>query len=387
MRRLLGPAWAIARRDYVATVWTRTFLLFLAGPLLPLLAGGLFGALAADGPDAAGTPIVVAAPTADLALLRAAHARVAARLGMDWLPPLARTGPAHAVRLSGDMRTPELAGPPAAVRRLRGRVGLLLDTAMAIHAGLPAPVAVAARPTRVAADRTEDRRALARTAQFVLFFVTAVLAGMLISNLVEEKSNKVIELLAAAVPVDAIFLGKLVGMLGVSLTALAVWGPAAAAGGLLLLPGDAAVTPAVGWPAFAALAFAYWLLLYLLLGALYLGVGAQAASVREVQSLSLPLTVGQVLFLGLGQAAVGRADAGVGLLAAIVPWSSPFAMVARAAERAELWPHLLALAWQAACVALAVRVGARLFRRTVLLGGGGARKRRWLSYLVGRRRA
>ena len=34
----------IARRDYVATVWSRTFLLFLSGPLFPILFGALFGA-------------------------------------------------------------------------------------------------------------------------------------------------------------------------------------------------------------------------------------------------------------------------------------------------------------------------------------------------------
>jgi len=51
----------------------------------------------------------------------------------------------------------------------------------------------------------------------IVAVVTVLLAGMLLSNLVEEKSNKVIEVLAAAIPVDAIFLGKLFAMLGVSL--------------------------------------------------------------------------------------------------------------------------------------------------------------------------
>ena len=53
--------------------------------------------------------------------------------------------------------------------------------------------------------------------------LTMLLAGMLLSNLVEEKSNKIIEVLAAAVPIDAIFLGKLFAMLAVSLVGIAVW--------------------------------------------------------------------------------------------------------------------------------------------------------------------
>ena len=56
---------------------------------------------------------------------------------------------------------------------------------------------------------------------------------MLLSNLVEEKSNKVIEVLAAAVPLDAVFLGKLLAMLAMSLVGLLFWGVLAGAGYLL----------------------------------------------------------------------------------------------------------------------------------------------------------
>jgi ABC-2 type transport system permease protein len=44
-------------------------------------------------------------------------------------------------------------------------------------------------------------------------------------------------------------------------------------------------------------------------------------------------------------------------------------MLARAAEEPEWWPHIVALVWQAAWVALILRVGAKLFRRTVLKSG------------------
>ena len=45
------------------------------------------------------------------------------------------------------------------------------------------------------------------------FFITLMLSTVLLSNLVEEKSNKVIEVLAAAIPLDAVFLGKMLAML------------------------------------------------------------------------------------------------------------------------------------------------------------------------------
>jgi ABC-2 type transport system permease protein len=221
------------------------------------------------------------------------------------------------------------------------------------------------------------RAVTARTGQLLLFTLTILLAGMLLSNLIEEKSNKVIEVLAAAVPVDAIFVGKLFAMLAVSLVGIAVWAAAAVGGAWLWLEGGGGPpAPAVGWPLFVLLGLVYYAANYLLLGALFLGIGSQAASVREVQTLSMPVTVGQVLVFLFASFAVGPFNGPVGLAAAIFPFSSPMAMVARAAQTGELWPHALALAWQAMWVWLTIALGAALFRRNVLKSGGGIGRRR-----------
>ena len=48
-------------------------------------------------------------------------------------------------------------------------------------------------------------------------------------------------------------------------------------------------------------------------------------------------------------------------------------MLARAAKEGVLWWHLVAIAWQILWVAIFVKVGANLFRRTVLKSGGAGR--------------
>jgi len=57
------------------------------------------------------------------------------------------------------------------------------------------------------------------------------------------------------------------------------------------------------------------------------------------------------------------------LAAAAFPLSSPLTMLARAAERPEWWPHVVAILWQALWVALILRIGSQLFRKTVLKSG------------------
>ena len=398
---VIRAAYVIARRDYVASVFSKTFLLFLVGPLLPILAGALFGAVGADVDTRVTHPTVaVIATAADGAALQSARTRLAERLGDTALPDLriiaaaddadAQTNAlladqAHGVVavVRGGLDTPLLIGPPGGIAETQAKLALIHDAARAgraiaaTGAKPPAPVTITVRAVGQAAGNDMAGRVLtARAGQLVLMILTMILAGMLLSNLIEEKSNKVIEVLAAAVPVDAIFLGKLVAMLGMSLTGITVWGLMAtlAMHGLFPAATAALPPPAIGWGPFITLGLVYFIACYLLLGALFLGIGAQASSVREVQTLSMPVTMGQLGVVALASSVVAAPASKLALTAMIFPWSSPFAMIARAAQSPEIWPHLLAIGWQALWIALIIRFAARRFRVSVLKSGGPKRR-------------
>ena len=272
--------------------------------------------------------------------------------------------------ISGTLARPVLTGKPVDLDRLQGDVSLLSTAALAERTLR----FVAVERQEVATSRgaqAQARLLIGRAAQVVIFFLTILLAGMILSNLVEEKTNKIIEILAAAVPIDAIFLGKLMAMLAMSLVGIAFWGGTAFA--IFLAAGgqpSALPAPAVGWPIFLGLALLYFTMAYTLLGSLFLGIGAQAATVREVQTLNMPITMGQMLIFFFASYAVDHMGSPAEIAACIFPFSSPFAMIARAGQESALWPHLLALLWQAAFVALIIRVGVLLFRRHVMQSGG-----------------
>ena len=289
--------------------------------------------------------------------------------------------------VAGGLDHPALFGTQDAIDDMDGRIGLLLDIARerrALGARVP-PSPALSRHAIVRAEPKDDHaatRVIARGAQVVLFMLVLLLSGMLASNMIEEKSNKVIEVLVAAVPVDAIFAGKLGAMLAMSLTGIAVWAATGVAATLLLSAGGFGTlpAPAIGWPLFGLLGLLYFAANYLLVGGILLGVGAQAATPREVQTLSMPLTMGQALVFGFASAAAGQPDGPMGIAAAVFPWTSPLAMIARAAALPDLWPHLLALGWQAAWLLIVIRISAGRFRRTVLQSGPpvGGGWRAWL---------
>ena len=391
LSRTVKSAWVIARRDFTATVLSKTFLLFLLGPLFPLLVGAMFGGIGAQVASDADQPVVaVLAPPADFARIEAARSELAVAVRGASFVRLYRVDPAadrtsQTKKLLGSSQPPIAAvlADPLGTATLTGsfrngsadaaQVQLLLTRARSDAV----PAVLDVREVAVSAGTTATIRSVtARLGQGLLFLLTLLLAGMLLSQLIEEKSNKVIEVLAAAVPVDAIFMGKLFAMLAMSLVGIAVWATAAVAGIWLLAPPEVLArlpAPAVGWPIFGLLAVIYFAMSYLLIGAAFLGIGAQASTVRQVQTLSMPITMSQVLIFAFASAGVSDGNGPVGLASAIFPLSSPFAMLARAAESGAIWTHLLAIAWQILWVALILKFAARIFRRSVLKSGGGRR--------------
>ena len=387
MIRLIRGAYVIARRDFAATVLSKTFIFFLLGPLFPLLFGGVFGSIGARVASRTEQPVVaVVSSSADFVRISAARERVADAIGgpmvvevLHYAPEpdqsaqerrllASRTPPIRAV-LTGGLDNPHLTGAVADGDPTSGQMQLILSEARTPSQHV-SPVGV----TEVQASSgtiIKNRALTAQIGQMLLFFLTILLSGMVLSQLIEENSNKIIEVVAAAVPIDALFIGKLFAMLAASVVGIVVWLSSGALLIDLVKPGGVATLPppAVGWTVFLVLAVVYFATNYLLLGAVFLTIGAQASTVREVQTLSMPVTFAQVLIFGFAATAIGASNSTEALFAAVFPLSSPMVMLARAAEQPEIWPHLVAFLWQALWVAVILRVGARMFRKTVLKSG------------------
>jgi len=392
----LQAAWVIARRDFLAILFSRAFFFFLLGPLFPVAVGALAGSIGGKVEQTVQTNVVALAmaPGDNEAMAEAANA-IGPRL-VSAIPNFVSVpagdprsilaerglngGAGYAAVVSGTLASPRLTGPQGELDRWSGAVGLVAAQAAGKATVNFAPVTTAVVQQTTAGDRT-DRIRTAQAGQLLLFLLTMLLAGMVLSNLVEEKANKIIEVLAAAIPMDAVFMGKLFAMLAVSFVGIAVWG--AGAGLFALVSGSglgSLPVPALGWPLFLALGIAYFAMAYLLLGALFLTIGALASTVREVQTLSMPVTMLQLLVFFLAAYALTAPGSAVELGAAVFPLSSPFAMLARAALSEALWPHALALVWQALSVFVITRAGATLFKRRVMKSGKPMRRRRKMGF-------
>ena len=392
---LWQAAYVVARRDFVAIMFSRAFFFFLLGPLFPILIGTLAAGIGQKVQQATGhSDIAVAMAPADVdAMLNARHA-LEPRLGpvLPQMVELKRLAPGEsfdakaaltgrkaniAAVLTGTPDHPVLTATAERAAQWKGAVSLVAANAMTKAAPAYPEVETATVATSGASERTGQVRT-AQASLTLLFIVTIFLTGMVMSTLIEEKANKIIEVLAAAIPMDAVFLGKLFAMFLISTVGIIVW--ATAIGGLVELAGmnpglvggmdmHNLPTPGVGWPLFFVFAAIYFTTNYLLIGAVYLTIGSIASTVREVQTLSMPATMGQIVVFFLATLALADQGGPLELAGIAFPLSSPYAMLARAAVQESLWPHLLAIGWQIVWVAVFIRVGARMFRRKVMKSG------------------
>ena len=396
---MLQAAFVVARRDFIAILLSRSFLFFLLGPIFPLvigLAAGGLGSAAAEQSNQ--SRIVLQMPSDDMAAIRTAHQKIERELGYGRIPHFYWFDPAeghapidpqeiladntgrYGAVLIGTIEEPQLIAPQEQMDAWQGFVAMHLAIAQgAQEISYPA---LQTEISEVSGTKTKnERQDTAQLSMTLLFLLMMLLAGMVLSNLVEEKANKIIEILAAALPMDAVFLGKLFAMLAVSLVGIAVW-----FGGIAVFIGIAGdvgdvrstltgmPTPAIGWPLFVMMFVINFAMGYLLIGSIFLTIGALASTVREVQTLSMPVTMLQLFIFFFCMFTLFSGTAWLEVLAILFPLSSPFAMTARAAMYPDFWPLLLAIGYQLMWVLIFIRLGSTLFRKRVMKSGGGAPK-------------
>lgn len=395
MIRVIAQGLVIARRDFMAVVATPTFLIFLLAPFLMLglsIGSGMGGAYLAKGRETDRQMVVIASGLEAQRIANAEHELRTRLYGGDGPPEV------HVVAPEADQQAQE----DAILERkdvettavMRGTVERPLIThrkgseqsarylAMVAEEVLRAEklggteVAFSHPQVRALAQEMptkSSQRGTGSGAVVIMFMLTIMLASQSLGTLAEEKSNKVIEILAAAVPLESVFFGKLIGLFGIATVFIAFWGSLAALG-LSIFPASSAFAsfePVIGLPLFILFACLYFAMAFMLLGAIFLGIGAQASTMREIQLLSLPATLFQLGMFGLAMAAAGSPGSGIATFAQIFPFSSPFAMAARGATDGAIWPHILALGWQFLWVALTIGFAAYLFRYGVLKSGVG----------------
>ena len=208
------------------------------------------------------------------------------------------------------------------------------------------------------------------------FLLMTIFAGAftLLTSMIEEKMNKLLEMMLASTRFSEIMLGKMLGAALLTLASLIPYILLFIGGviGFILFGTDEQVSAIQeAFPLSTIVISLIFLILgYVFYAAILIALGALAQSMQDAQTLSLPVML--VLFMGLGVIMFGfnAPDSGLVVFASIFPLTSPFAMMIRLASDPPLWQVLLSIALLFASVVVVMWVCARVFRFGVLSGSG-----------------
>jgi len=206
-------------------------------------------------------------------------------------------------------------------------------------------------------------------------------AGFLLQGLVDEKENRVIEILLSSVSAQQLLIGKILGLGAAGLLQMIVWVAAGRAIATFTatpsLLGNISIPPLV-----MALGLVYFVLGYLLFAALMASVGSLGTTMRESQQLGSLFSLSAALPIILSGFLLNNPDHPVARAMSFFPLTSPMTVMLRLGmTEVPAWEWALSIVILLGSVVLAFIGAAKIFRTTLLMYGKRPSVREIVRYL------
>ena len=236
-------------------------------------------------------------------------------------------------------------------------------------------------------------------------FIFIFLYGMQVMRVVmEEKQNRIVEVLISSVKPFQLMMGKILGIASVAVLQFVIWMVIIFVGGSLvmqfMMPSDlveSAAAISAGTADMAAMEGAgvdpelaamlanatdvgfllrffgsfllYFLGGYLLYAAMFAAVGSAVDNVQDSQQFQTPITMPIIIGLVVMMFAMKEPHAPLSVWCSMIPFTSPIVMMARLPFDVPMWELLLSLAILAATFILMVWIAAKIYRIGIFMHG------------------
>ncbi|VAV86859.1 hypothetical protein MNBD_ALPHA06-901 [hydrothermal vent metagenome] len=254
-----------------------------------------------------------------------------------------------------------------------------------------APVVTSLSPEKAADNAeitSEDRLPffMAVMFAFVLWSVVFSVANMLLTSVIEEKSNKILDSLLCAAPLRSVLMGKLFGVAAVSFTLLAGWAfaaliSAALAGSVI---GDVGgkmggVLSAATDPGLLIPFFGYFVFGYLMFGSVFLALGSLCESLQEAQTLMTPMIFLMMVPMMALMFAMQDPESPILAILSWIPLFTPYIMMARLPTDPPLIEIIGTTLLMVASTALVLLAASKVFRAGAMQQAGADYFKKMLS--------
>lgn len=241
-------------------------------------------------------------------------------------------------------------------------------------------------------DREEDTASSATASYFIslmmdmlLYMFILIYGQMVMNSIIEEKNNRVLELVVSSVKPKTLMLGKIAGVGLVAITQIFIWGVILAActawvvpavGGMASDSGDPEVTAAIAQlsdPGYFINLFVFMILFfiggYLFYSSIYAAIASAVDNIQDAGQLSSVATIPVIIGIVVSMAAVSNPNGALAVWSSMIPFTSPMAMMARLPFGVPLWQSLLSLAILYASFMGMIWLCAKIYRVGIFMYG------------------
>jgi ABC-2 type transport system permease protein len=211
----------------------------------------------------------------------------------------------------------------------------------------------------------------------LLIYMTLIFYGSIIlRGVIEEKSNRVVEVVLSSLKPFELMMGKILGIGAVGLTQYAVW---ALIGFVMSQYGMSMVTSLV--PAASGIKFAippyiffyfvvFFILGYFLYGTLYAAVASTVNNEKEAQQMLMPITMFLVLPILLMTMVIKDPSGSTSVILSLIPFFAPIIMFMRICVlMPPAWQVALSIGLLGLTVVAMVWLAAKIYRIGILMYG------------------
>jgi ABC-2 type transport system permease protein len=212
----------------------------------------------------------------------------------------------------------------------------------------------------------------------LMFMVILIGASPLVQSALEEKTQRIAEVLLGSLPPFQLMMGKLLGMAGVSLTIVTVY----------LLGAYYAIHRA-GFGPFFPTPVIWWFVVFqslavVMYGSLFIAIGAAVSDMKEAQNVLTPVMFVVVAPMFVLRNVVREPSSTMSTVLSFIPPATPMLMPLRQAVPPGIpaWQPLLGILLVVLSTLLCVFAAGRIFRVGILMQGKGARVGEMLRWVI-----
>lgn len=219
---------------------------------------------------------------------------------------------------------------------------------------------------------------------FILYMFLLIYGQMVMTSIIEEKNNRVLEIVVSSVKPQILMLGKIMGIAAVAITQILIWGVIVASVSMWVLPlinaGISASDPelasimdVIGNPAYIASLFGY-ITLFMVFGftfyaAIFAAIGSAVDNINDASQLTTIATMPVIFGLIFSMVALNDPNSTLAVWLSMIPFTSPMVMMSRIAFGIPSWQIWVSLVILIASVFGIVWLAAKIYRVGIFMYG------------------